>query len=75
MSAELGGFIGLAALIVALFAWLRADMNRLAAGMNTRMDRIESGMAELRERMARLEGTVDGLRAAVIGERARKDVA
>ena len=75
MSAELGGFIGLAALIVASFAWLRADMNRLAAGMNTRMDRIESGMAGLRERMARLEGTVDGLRAAVIGERARKDVA
>ena len=32
----------------------------------TRMDRLEAGQGELRERMARLEGMVDGLREAVV---------
>ena len=85
---DLGGFAALAALMIGLIAWLRADMNRrmdrLEARMNermdgiearlgermdgieARMDRFETGLAELRERMARMEGMIDGLREAIV---------
>ncbi len=39
-----------------------------------RMDRLEAGQGELRERMARLEGMVDGLREAVAAA-VRRDAA
>ena len=42
------GFVMLAGLMVGLIAWLRADMNR-------RMDRLETVVSEIRERVARLE--------------------
>ena len=70
MDMDIVGFAGLAALMVALIAWLRADTNRridrLEDRMNERMDRLEAAQGELRERMARLEGMVDGLREAVV---------
>ncbi len=47
-----------------------ARMDRLEA----RMDRLEAGQGELRERMARLEGMVDGLREAVVAA-VRRDAA
>lgn len=99
MNADLAGFVGLAALIVTLIAWLRADthryMDRLESRLNERMDRfearmdrfearmdrfeahmdrLEAGQGELRERMARLEGMVDGLREAVVAA-VRRDAA
>ena len=92
MNADLAGFVGLAALIVTLIAWLRADthryMDRLESRLNermdrfeermdrfeVRMDRLEAGQGELRERMARLEGMVDGLREAVVAA-VRRDAA
>ena len=92
MNADLAGFVGLAALIVTLIAWLRADthryMDRLESRLNermdrfearmdrfeARMDRLEAGQGELRERMARLEGMVDGLREAVVAA-VRRDAA
>lgn len=70
MDTDMAGFIGLAALMVGLFAWLRADMHRHSAQLeargNERMDRIDAGQGELRERLARMAGLVDGLREAVV---------
>ena len=70
MNTDIAGFVGLAALLVTSVAWLCADthryMDRLESRLNGRMDRLEAGQGELRERMARLEGMVDGLREAVV---------
>ena len=70
MDTGIAGFVGLAALLVTSVAWLRTDthryMDRLESRLNGRMDRLEAGQGELRERMARLEGMVDGLREAVV---------
>ena len=92
MNVDIAGFAGLAALLVTLIAWLRADthryMDRLESRLNermdrfeermhrfeARMDRLEAGQGELRERMARLEGMVDGLREAVVAA-VRRDAA
>ena len=54
----IGTGIALAVLNVTLFAWLRGDVQ-------------EHGkqLAQLRERMAKLEGLLDGLREAVAGRR------
>ena len=74
MTIEIGGFIGLAALIVGLFAWLRQDINRLETRMDARLSEIEANMntqsSELRERMAKLEGLLEGLRESITGRRA-----
>ena len=87
---------GLAVLIVALFAWLLADMGRMETRLNARIDgvetgvnarvdgaktelsarieRVEQGNMDLRERMARIEGMLDGLRDSIAG-RDRRDAA
>ena len=87
---------GLAVLIIALFAWLRADMGRMETRLNARIDgvetgvnarvdgaktelsarieRVEQGNMDLRERMARIEGMLDGLRDSIAG-RDRRDAA
>ena len=74
MTIEIGGFLGLAALIVGLFAWLRQDVNRLETRMDGRLSDVETQMntqsSELRERMAKLEGLLEGLREAITGRRA-----
>lgn len=54
----LGGFAALAALMVGLIAWLRADMHREIAG-------LRAEMGELRERMARMEGMFEVLSRAI----------
>ena len=66
MDPDLAGFIGLAALMVTLVAWLRIDMggrmdrldermDRLETAQGERMDRIEATLAEQGERLARIE--------------------
>ena len=109
---------GLAVLMIALFAWLRADMGRMEArlaargeerearliahiekgdadlaariegvetqltgrieGVETqltgRIGGLEQGNIDLRERMARIEGMLDGLRDSIAG-RDRRDAA
>ena len=50
MDPDLAGFIGLAALMVTLVAWLRIDMGG-------RMDRLDERMDRLDERMDRIEAT------------------
>lgn len=50
-------FIALAGLIIGLFAWLRQDIRELS----NRVSVLETGMADIRERLARLEGLIEGL--------------
>lgn len=77
-----------AALMVGLFAWLRADLAALCKEMRAEIGELREDMdgkvsglrgeisllskevAELRERMARMEGLLDGLREAVTGKQA-----
>ena len=67
MSIELGGFLGLAALLIGLFAWLRQDVARMEMRLGDRLTAVEHGQTGLRERLARLEGLLEGLREAVTG--------
>ncbi len=75
------GQIALATLIVGLFAWLRADLTSTRKelrgdigkqGTQLRADISLLGkeVAGLRERMAHMEGLLEGLRDAVAGKRA-----
>ncbi len=66
---EVAGFVGLAALLLGLFAWLRADVARVERRLAERLDRLERGHSDLRERMAKLEGLLEGLREAIAGRR------
>lgn len=58
MSPELIGIITasvtLAGLMISLFAWLKSDINRL-----------QDGFAQLRERVAHIEGLLVGLRDSI----------
>lgn len=63
------------ALVIALFAWLRSDLRRQAAevrsdiaDVRTQVAHIGHQVGDLRERMAKLEGTIDGF---VAGRRDR----
>ena len=62
MDPDLAGFIGLAALMVTLVAWLRVDMggriDRLETAQGKRMDRIDERMDRIDERMDRIEATL-----------------
>ena len=40
-----------------------------SARLDSRLDRLEQGYADLRERMAKLEGLLEGLREAIAGRR------
>ena len=65
------------ALLVGLFTWLRRDMGELrcdvreqngrigtlAQDMNKRFDEVNRELADLRELMAKLEGSLDGFLA------------
>lgn len=60
---------GLAALLLGLFARPRADVARVERRLGERLDRLERGHSDLRERMAKLEGLLEGLREAIAGHR------
>ena len=73
--------VGLAALMVGLFAWLRQDarqmedrltnrLDRLEAQTNDRFDRLENRLAAVEHGQAKLEGLLEGLREAIAGRRA-----
>ncbi len=77
MIAELAGFIGLAALMVALFAWMRLDMGRMEDRISDRFERLEARVAAMEVRLtavehgqARLEGLLEGLREAIVARAA-----
>ena len=54
------------ALIVALFTWMRTDLRKLndrLDAMHARFDTVLREIADLRERMAKMEGSLDGFLA------------
>ena len=56
---EIGGFVGLAALVIGLFAWLRGDMRATRAEAKGDVRRLEGSIAELR---TELKGDIAALR-------------
>ena len=48
---------------------LRGEMSGLRNQMNDRMDGVHAEIGRLRERMAKLEGLLEGLREAITGRR------
>lgn len=63
MTPDVWAIIGTSVLICSLIV---VTTGRLGA----RIERVERGQAELRERMAKLEGLLEGLREAISGRRA-----
>lgn len=59
----------MAVLIISLFMMLRTDITKLNAALEDRGKQI----AALRERMAHLQGLLEGLREAISGRRAAAD--
>jgi len=58
------------ALVIALFAWLRSELisrtdklEKRFDGVDKRFDGVTRDIADLRERMARLEGALEGFLA------------
>ncbi len=45
---------------------LETRLSERMDGLEARMDRLETGLIELRERMAHMEGMLDGLREAIV---------
>lgn len=52
------------------FGALREEMDGKVSGLRGEISRLSTEVAELRERMARMEGLLDGLREAVAGKHA-----
>ena len=48
---------------------LRGEINALRDQMTNRMDGMHAEIGRLRERMAKLEGLLEGLREAIAGKR------
>ena len=48
---------------------LRAEMNEKMNGLHARMDQMQAEIGALRERMAKLEGLLEGLREAITGRK------
>ena len=63
MTIELGGFLGLAALLIGLFAWLRQDMSHPRDDIKQLADQV----GRLEHSQAKLEGLLEGLREAITG--------
>ena len=80
----LTGGLGLAGLILAQSRAMRRKMTQMESRLGSRMDRMESRLSgridglesqirELRERMARIEGTLDVIREFFVGNRRAAD--
>ena len=79
MNAEIATFAALAVLMIGLFAWLRQDIRKLDTKTDALRDEMRSEIGSLREeiggiraeivalreRMAHLEGLLEGLREAI----------
>ena len=48
---------------------LRGEINELRGEMTNRMDGMQAEIGRLRERMAKLEGLLEGLREAITGRK------
>ena len=61
---------GLATLIVNAARGIERRLTARMDALDTRMDALIASQGEIRERMAKLEGLLEGLREAVTGRRA-----
>ncbi len=59
--------VAIAGLILTSSRGLRQDMARMESRLETRINDLRSEVGELRERMAHLEGLLEGLREAITG--------
>lgn len=64
MSPELAQWINPAILVLGFLFALRS-LKQMESRLGSRMDRVELQIGELRERMAHLEGLLEGLREAI----------
>ena len=62
--------VALAGLILRQGTRLDGRIDRMNERVEERLGRLEQGQADLRERMAKLEGLLEGLREAITGKRA-----
>ena len=61
--------VALAGIVLTGLRGVRADFGRRMDKLEERIAAVERGQAELRERMAKLEGLLEGLREAISGRR------
>ena len=59
--------VALAGVILASARWLRQDVARLESRLETQINALRVEIGKLRERMAHLEGLLEGLREAITG--------
>ena len=57
----------LAGVILTSISGVRQDMARLESRLDGKIDALSAQLGELRERMAHLEGLMEGLREAIVG--------
>ena len=57
----------LAGVILTSIRGVRQDMVRLESRLDGKIDALSAQLGELRERMAHLEGLMEGLREAIVG--------
>ena len=67
MTIELGGFLGLAALLIGLFAWLRSDIAKVEERLRDDIKQLADRVGRLEHSQAKLEGLLEGLREAITG--------
>ena len=59
--------VALAGVILTSIRGVRQDMARLESRLDGKIDALSAQLGELRERMAHLEGLLEGLREAITG--------
>ena len=59
--------VALAGVILASVRGVRQDMTRLESRLDGKIEALSTQLGELRERMAHLEGLLEGLREAIVG--------
>ncbi len=62
--------VGLAVLLVGLFAWLRTDMAKLESRLRDDIKQLADRVGRLEYGQAKLEGLLEGLREAITGRTA-----
>ncbi len=70
MIAILAVGVGLAVLLVGLFAWLRTDMAKLESRLREDIKQLADRVGRLEYGQAKLEGLLEGLREAITGRTA-----
>ena len=59
--------VGLAVLLVGLFAWLRSDMEKVEGRLREDIKQLADRVGRVEHSQAKLEGLLEGLREAITG--------